>query len=65
MGVGGRSTRDGIYVYISPIHFTVWQKVTHLKQLNSNKKKEEERKKRRKNHTRTDTFQGKPRHMAP
>lgn len=64
--MGGRSMRDGIYVYISLIHFTVRQKVTqHLKQLNANKKKEKGRKKRRMNHTRTDTFQGKPRHMAP
>ena len=27
-GVGGRSKREGIYVYISLIHFTVEQKLT-------------------------------------
>ena len=26
-GVGGRLGTEGVYVYIWPIHFTVWQKL--------------------------------------
>lgn len=51
--------RNGIYVYISLIHFPVQQKVTqHLKQLNSNKKKEKGRKKRRKKDHKNRDFPG-------
>ena len=44
-GVGGRSQREGIYVYIQLIHFVVQQKITQhckatISQLKKKKKKE-------------------------